>query len=81
MNFGTVRINNIGAFIVVVILLVGIVIGLCVSSLTAQQRYDAFGDIVCTGITIVDDNAAELVKLGADEHGGFVYVWGHQWSG
>ena len=75
MNFGTMRSSNSNSYMVVVVLLVGIIIGLCVSPLTAQ-RHDAFGEIVCTGITIVDENAAELVKLGADEHGGFVYVWG-----
>ena len=75
MNYGTMRSSNIGSYMVVVVLLVGIIIGLCVSPLTAQ-RHDAFGEIVCTGITIVDENGAELVQLGADKLGGHVHVLG-----
>lgn len=70
----------------------GLVVGLCVSPLTAQR--DTFGDITCTGLTVVDSEdtggclvfARGVLLLGKDgkskagmsidEHGGNVVVWG-----
>ena len=47
--------------------LVGLLIGMIVSPITAQK--DTFGEITCIGLTVVDENGIERVKLGKKEKG------------
>ena len=54
--------------------LVGIIIGMCISPLTAQN--DSFGDITCTGLRVRNPEGRTAVTLGAGDNGGHVNVWG-----
>ena len=57
-----------------VLTLVGLAVRLCVSPLTAQR--DTFGDITCTGLTVVDKGSKRRVIVVVNELGGFVGVLG-----
>lgn len=59
-----------GAVLGVTILL----IGMAVSPTTAQR--DAFGEITCTGLRVLNQNGTSAVKLTSSERGGVVSVWG-----
>lgn len=50
----------------------GIIIGLCISPLTAQR--DIFGEITCTGQRVVDSEGNQRVSLMASPEGGLVAV-------
>ena len=59
-----------GAVLGVTILL----IGMAVSPTTAQR--DKFGEITCTGLTVLNPNGTSAVIVGVDDDGGLVGVYG-----
>lgn len=52
--------------------LLGIIIGLCISPLTAQDGN--FGNITCTSLRVVDANGTQMVLVSNTKYGGFVAV-------
>ena len=58
------------------IMLIGLAVGAIVSPPLIAQRDDVFGDIQCTGLTVVDKQGNVAVALDTDEHGGVVNVYG-----
>ena len=54
--------------------LAGIIIGMCMSPLTAQDG--KFGEITCTGLKVVNPSGRTMVKLTTDERGGNLTIWG-----
>ena len=58
--------------------LLGMVLGLCISPLTAQDRN--FGEITCSKLQVVDAYGRTMVGIGIDEYGGNVAVMGKDWT-
>ena len=46
-----------------VIMLIGLAVGAIVSPPLIAQRNDVFGDIQCTGLTVVDKNGNKAIAL------------------
>ena len=59
-----------------VIMLIGLAVGAIVSPPLIAQRDDVFGDIQCTGLTVVDKQGNVGVLLATGEGGGLVGVFG-----
>ena len=59
-----------------IIMLIGLAVGAIVSPPLIAQKDDVFGDIQCTGLTVVDKQGNVAVALDTDEHGGVVGVYG-----
>lgn len=51
------------------IMLIGLVVGVMVTPPIIAQRNSMFGEIQCTGLTVVDKNGEVAVVLGTDEKG------------
>ena len=61
-----------------IIMLIGLAVGAIVSPPLIAQKDDVFGDIQCTGLTVVDKQGNVAVALDTDEHGGVVRVYDKQ---
>ena len=51
-----------------IIMFLGMIVTNLLTPIIAQNG--TFGDITCTGVTVVDKNGLKRVRIGADEHGG-----------
>ena len=61
-----------------VIMLVGLAVGAIVSPPLIAQRDDVFGDIQCTGLTVVDKQGKRAVALSSSLIGNMVAVYNEQ---
>ena len=62
---------------------VGAVLTMAVGSvlpLGAQSQSDNFGEITCTGLKVVNPDGKALIKLSAENMGGFVQIWSKKYS-
>ena len=59
-----------------VIMLIGFAVGTIVSPPLIAQRDDVFGDIQCTGLTVVDKQGNVGVALDTDDANGSVWLFG-----
>ena len=59
-----------------VIMLIGLAVGAIVSPPLIAQRDDVFGDIQCTGLTVVDKQGNVGVALDTDNANGSVWLFG-----
>ena len=59
-----------------VIMLIGLAVGAIVSPPLIAQRDDVFGDIQCTGLTVVDKQGNVGVALDTDDANGSVWLFG-----
>ena len=64
-----------------VIMLIGLVVGAIVSPPLIAQRNGVFGEIKCTGLTVVDKDGSKMIVLSSDEIANTVSLYDTKFGG